>query len=338
MCCRPLDVDKLIRETPGDDATQVIWEHVVPWVQAELLQRIQAGEFESVLPGAQKVSALSEVKPLGITGASDALLKSYKAPINAADAANALATTGMYEAGDSLFAVSARPPTGAEDKAIAGIGDCTPWSLVADAGARLEQVEVAAGQGRRVILGTTLACAVREGEAVGPGKTLVTGHVVVWGWYVAMARALAAPQGTDKEAASWKDRVHELLQCALTVTVHVRLGLTAAQRATWSIQLSEQRKCEHKLADTFPQFAAKAWVALGPGDHRNMSQQKLLDTLKALQINFNNLTLNKVMVGYVVDFADDCNNGLRGAPKSSSGLSATAASTSSAPATRSSVR
>ena len=332
-------MDKLIRETPGDDATQVIWEHVVPWVQAELLQRIQAGEFESVLPGAQKVSTLSEVPPLGITaGASDALLKSYKAPINAADAANALATTGMYEAGDSLFAVCARPPTGAEDKAIAGIGDCTPWSLVADAGARLEQVEVAAGQGRRVILGTTLACAVREGEAVGPGKTLVTGHVVVWGWYVAMARALAAPQGTDKEAASWKDRVHELLQCALTVTVHVRSGLTAAQRATWSIQISEQRKGDNKLADTFPMFVAKAWVALGPGDHRKMSQQKLLDTLKALQINFNILTLNKVMVGYDVDFADDCNNGLRGAPKSSSGLSATAASTSSAPATRSSVR
>ena len=178
------------------------------------------------------------------------------------------------------------------------------------------------------------------GEAVGPGRTkaLVTGHVVVWGWYVAMARALAAPQGTDKEAASWKDRVHELLQCALTVTVHVRLGLTAAQRATWSIQISEQRKGDNKLADTFPMFVAKAWVALGPGDHRKMSQQKLLDTLKALQINFNNLTLNKVMVGYDVDFADDCNNGLRGAPKSSSGLSATAASTSSAPATRSSVR
>ena len=338
LCCRPLDVDKLIRETPGDDATQVIWERVVPWVEGDLLRRIQAGEFESVLPGAQKVSTLSEVRPLGITGASDALLKSHKAPINATDAANALATTGMYEAGDSLFAVCARPPTGAEDKAIAGIGDCTPWSLVADAGARLEQVEVAAGQGRRVILGTTLACAVREGEAVGPGKTLVTGHVVVWGWYVAMARALAAPQGTDKEAASWKDRVHELLQCALTVTVHVRLGLTAAQRATWSIQISEQRKGDNKLADTFPMFVAKAWVALGPGDHRKMSQQKLLDTLRALQINFDNLTLNKVMVGYDVDFADDCNNGLRGAPKSSSGLSATAASTSSAPATRSSVR
>ena len=140
---------------------------------------------------------------------------------------------------------------------------------------------------------------------MGPGKTLVTGHVVVRGWYVAMARALAAPQGTDKEAASWKDRVHELLQCALTVTVHVRLGLTAAQRATWSIQISEQRKGDNKLADTFPMFAAKAWVALGPGDHRKMSQQKLLDTLRALQINFDNLTLNKVMVGYVVDFADD---------------------------------
>ena len=69
-----------------------------------------------------------------------------------------------------------------------------------------------------------------------------------------------------------------------------------------------------------------------------MLPRRTMDTLKALQINFNNLTLNKVMVGYVVDFADDCNNGLRGAPKSSSGLSATAASTSSAPATRSSVR
>ena len=110
VCCRPLDVDKLIRETTGDDATPVIWGCVVPWVQAELLRRIQAGEFESVLPGAQKVSTLSEVQPLGITGASDALLKSYKAPINPVEAANALATTGMYEAGDSLFAVCAPPP------------------------------------------------------------------------------------------------------------------------------------------------------------------------------------------------------------------------------------
>lgn len=172
MCCRPLDVDKLIRETPGDDATQVIWERVVPWVQAELLRRIQAGEFESVLPGAQQVSTLSDVRPLGITGASDALLKSYKAPINAADAANALATTGMYEAGDSLFAVCARPPTGAEDKAIAGIGDCTPWSLVGDAGARLEQVEVTAGGADRSRDDAGLRCA--GGGGGGPGQDV--GH------------------------------------------------------------------------------------------------------------------------------------------------------------------
>ena len=52
-------------------------------------------------------------------------------------------------------------------------------------------------------------------------------------------------------------------------------------------------------------FAAKAWVALGPGDHRKKSQRKLLDTLKALQINFNNGTLNKVMVRYIVDLADE---------------------------------
>ena len=117
----------------------------MPCVQASLLRCIQAGEFESVLPGARTVKTLSDVPPLGIPGASDAVLKSYKPPINAADAANALVTTGMYEAGDSLFAVCAKPPRNAEDRAIAGIGACTPWSVVEEASARLEQAEVTAG-------------------------------------------------------------------------------------------------------------------------------------------------------------------------------------------------
>jgi len=47
----------------------------------------------------------------------------------------------MHEAGDSLFAINAKPPTDADAKVIAGIRTCSPWAAVVDASARLEKVE-----------------------------------------------------------------------------------------------------------------------------------------------------------------------------------------------------
>ncbi len=54
---------------------------------------------------------------------------------------------------------------------------------------------------------------------------LVTGHVYVYAWFVAMYRALS--DETDADVA-------RLWQAALTVTLHARSGLSVAELAIWS--------------------------------------------------------------------------------------------------------
>jgi hypothetical protein len=68
---------------------------------------------------------------------------------------------------------------------------------------------------------------------------VVSGHVYIYGWYLAMYEAL--DEGCAQDILS-------LWQCCLTTTIHVRIGLTVTELSVLSIQQSENRK----TMDTMP--------------------------------------------------------------------------------------
>ena len=74
---------------------------------------------------------------------------------------------------------------------------------------------------------------VRDGAHFAGSLSIVSGHVYLYAWYLGMWHALQA--GNMVAVAS-------LWQAGLTVTIHLRAGLTATELAVLSIQQSEQRK------------------------------------------------------------------------------------------------
>ena len=75
-----------------------------------------------------------------------------------------------------------------------------------------------------------------------PFGTGASGNVYIYGGYVAMSRAIGKGEAGVSEVAS-------LLQCGLTLTLHLRVGLS--------------------VADSFPSFAARAQMVLTKGNPRN---------------------------------------------------------------------
>ena len=96
---------------------------------------------------------------------------------------------------------------------------------------------------------------------------LLVGHVFVWGWMLGMLRALMHHDGPLARA---------LWESALTVTLHMRVALTDANKAAMSISESELRKSAAGiLTDSFVGFAAKCAVIF-EADPKATNKAKLL--------------------------------------------------------------
>ena len=305
------DVDGCIREQPTQDAASAVTTSVMPWVTDELNRRFTRGDFQEALPGIQ---AISELQPLPIASAKTGALKSFKHPWNDADAAHSLATTGMHEASCSLFSLSAAVPSAKDMAIIAGLRS-TPWTTIDELSQRFQMADVVEDDSgvQRITFPVTVPVAVERKEDLARGKPILACHAYVWAWYVEMSRALAASQDIKGDAPDGNApatstrrlafaRVLALLQCALTVSVHVRCALTRAQMAAWSIHLSEARKHGATHSDPLLVFAEKAWVALGKD--ATLSQAKRQRLLQEMEVTFNNGTMNKVLVTAISDLND----------------------------------
>ena len=310
------DVDRCIREQPTKDAASAVTTEVMPWVTDELTRRLVRGDFDEALPAAARAEAttITELKPLPIATVKTGALKSFKHPWNDEAAAHSLETTGMHEASCSLFSLSAEVPPSKDLLIIAGLR-CTTWTEMDDLTQRFQMAAVVTDDSnvQRITFPATVPVAVERKEDLKRGKPLLRGHAYVWAWYVEMCRALAAsqdirgdandgnaPATSARRAASTK--VLALLQCALTVSVHVRCGLSRSKMATWSIHLSEASKHGATQTDPLVVFAEKAWLALGKD--AAISQAKRTILLKDMEITFNNGTMNKVLVGAISDLND----------------------------------
>ena len=120
---------------------------------------------------------------------------------------------------------------------------------------------------------------------------VVSGHIYIFAWYVAMYDALSR---TDVAgiAALW--------QCGLTISTQVRVGLSDEGLSIWSLQSSEARKTQERLhSDTFPAFALKALLV-----GETCSDVKRLKLLNNTGITFNGARMNRSMVATITMFRD----------------------------------
>ena len=210
---------------------------------------------------------LDEHTPLLIREGKDTDLVSYKHPWVQEMAAISLKSTDKYEAAGNLLWINPFPADSHDDILS---GDNNSWELVhsmADAfrfsrGAStpLQNKSGTIAKEKRVMFPVSLAVWAPNAEfytsrVTFPGTMkLVTGHVAVWGWYLAMYEALDAGN-TEFVAVLW--------QAALTVTIQAHIIKERSSLAVLSMSISNTYFVNAKnLADTFPTFARKLHLAL----------------------------------------------------------------------------
>jgi hypothetical protein len=208
---------------------------------------------------------LHELGPLEIReSAGENDLLSYKAAWSAQQAELALNSTGLYEAGANLFWLNPFPV----DATMAECAGATPaWSAIhamSDVFRPPDLKAFAASAGSvarelRLLFPTALVVHDKTAQAffVGqfPGSIqLVTGHVALYGWFVAMHDALSQSHGP------W---IAALMQAALSVTVRAVICASTPDLAVLSMRTSDEVATVTKyMCDSFPAFARKLRVAL----------------------------------------------------------------------------
>jgi len=188
-----------------------------------------------------------KIQPLEIKASPGESLSSYKAPWTRPVMQHSVESTGMYEAGGNILWCRVRAQS--HDHLVIS-GSPPPWTDVEEAAAYFEAPAPPRGKSgttSRVVFPIPVhvyAASIADVDRDHFDGTLdvMCGHVYIYGWYVAMSRAIGKGEAGVSEVAS-------LLQCGLTLTLHLRVGLS--------------------VADSFPSFAARAQMVLTKGNPRN---------------------------------------------------------------------
>ena len=179
-----------------DIDTYLVMPDIIRYVLHQLHARLASH------PQFKRTAALHEQQPLTIRAATDAALVSYKHPWTPEEAALSLASTGRYEAGGNIMWL--KPFTTSSETTIAA-GPPPTWEAVH---VMANQFRVSPGPPGRTERGrvtreqrlmfkmpvhvhaSTLDALTRQSF---PGTLeLVSGHVILYGWYLAAFEALGA--------------------------------------------------------------------------------------------------------------------------------------------------
>ena len=233
-------------------------------------------------------------KPLEIRDvAGEAGLLSYKAPWNRESAKLALAGTGLYEASGNMFWMNPFP---SDADMTTCAGDTPSWKSIHGAADAFRVDDKAfemgsagpARQNRILFPGVMAVHAPTLDVFIGdtfPGNMqVVTGHVLIYAWYLAMFEAL---QGGH---ALW---VASLFQAALTVTIRAHVCASTPELATLSIRLTNEASTIANVSvDSFPSFAHKLRLALAGVE----TVAKRLEHCAAQNIRFNGTLVYRSML------------------------------------------
>ena len=216
-------------------------------------------------------------------------MSSYKSTWDAKEASASLGTSGMYEAGGSLWWCNPFP-TSDQELILAGrLPTFEDLHAVAGDFCVQQTSQTAPDQrsGRIVFPRLLIVCAptpetfaLREFAGC---LRLLNGHLWLWGWYLQTLQAITTHD---------LDRVALLLQAALTVTLQARVG-SDEELALVSMQTSVSRHIGAKSAsDSFLFFTKKLELAVPTARD---GPQKLLQTCMRHRITFNGLDVSKGM-------------------------------------------
>ncbi len=256
----PLPQASSMPEAPRFDAgvdTLKTIRAVIAYVQHYLRARLKDDPIFAAFPDIP----LHQHSPLEIKAASsEQELLSYKAPWQRTLAVVAFKSTGMYEASANLFWANPFP---ASDEETILAGDAPSWGNVNEM-AELFRMPETAKPGRlaldhRILFPVTLCAHASTLDDFGaetfPGTLrIVTGHAVIYAWYLAMCEALDSPR---------KEWVASLWQAALTMGLQGVIAKNPEALAVVSMQRhSDMQHTARNLTDSFPAFARKVEIAV----------------------------------------------------------------------------
>ena len=281
----PLRPDLPDEDHPGN-AVPVVTA-IIDWAAPQVM----AAAKQKGLCGKGSENKLEQIPPLewlGSEGAGPQGFAQFKEVWNLQHAEKGIMTEGLYEAGGSLWWLSIFPEYG-----------IVPWSSVVK-GAGLLLPKVLANGKSRITWPFQLEAAVKKNRFVSTeypsSLQLVHGHVIVYSWWLTMYRALR-----DTNQAL----IDMLLECALTVTIQVRVMETPAERFAAAILVASQTfDLSEVMSEHFVSFAGKLSVVIESlTKDQRASQAKMLSALSQQfkdQLRFQGKPLNKTMLSAAV--------------------------------------
>ena len=254
---------------------------------------------------------LHDQMPLNIKKAgSDQELLSYKAAWDQNTAAVSFDGTKRYEAGGNIFWLHPFCESGGDEAKAAG--ETPSWAQVHEMANlfRLnggnQDVEIRGGtvaKEKRMFFAapfqvhaSTLDAFVKKATFPGTLK-LVTGHVILYAWYVAMCEAL------DVGGKAGQEWVLALWQAALTASIHADIITDDSSLAVTSLKANNEMYLRYKnCSDSFPSFAKKLEVVLRP-----MAKETVLRRLQHIQtlgIRYNGGSIHRNMLLGAVKYSE----------------------------------
>lgn len=212
---------------------------------------------------------LPEVVSSGQGDAKSRKVCSYKEMWRAENGKHSLLRNSMYEAGGSGFWVGLQA-----DLCPVHIGS---WNQLQRAKALFAPSAHHAG---RILWPVTLECVVKSVSDISPqgrehpsSLQLVCNHLILAGWWVAMSEALRGGEN---------DRVTELFECILTVTIRVLLWKTDAMVMKVALAAAEKSRVLECTTDNILVFSDRLHIILKEMQNEGeLAQAKMVEMLKS---------------------------------------------------------
>ena len=242
-----------------------------------------------------------ECAPLQIKEGGDGILVGHKEPFCKGKCCIALKETGMYEAGMNIDWLRTHP-TNLEERRLLGdvpsLADLEycrgSWFDVSDEDLAPPQVN-SERRYSKVFPVVLAAYADREEmlqrDFFPQSIVLLDGHIYVWAWWLHAYNLLSLgwEDGSWPPAHAAAFRQH--IDCALSVTVHLRVMASTAALAKWSISRAAERQVTAtRVTDSFVAFIQKAELYL-----REIDVKKRCQTLFSSGVGYNGESVNRTM-------------------------------------------
>lgn len=242
-------------------------DKLLAWLKKKKIVGDDASDLQDIpplqLPNAVKASGQGDAKSRKVC--------SYKEMWRAENGKHSLLRNAMYEAGGSGFWISLQ----AADSCPVHMGS---WNQLLEAKKLFSASAHCSG---RILWPVTMECVVKSVSDISPqgrehpsSLQLVCNHLILAGWWVAMSEAIRAGEN---------DRVSELYECILTVTIRVLLWKSDAMVMRVALAAAEKARVLECTTDNILVFSERLHIIVQEiiSAQGEVAQQKIVDMLKS---------------------------------------------------------